>query len=90
MNFQKGNIDILSQLTCVEKENEVLYVFWHALNRHLQCKRQQTSEPEKLKEKINSERFVATLTTMIRKILFGNSQFLGMEFLVILLDPENL
>lgn len=68
----------------------MVYVFWHALNRHLQCKHQQTSKPDqKLKKKINSERFVTTLT-MGRKILFGNSQFLGMEFLVILLDPENL
>lgn len=89
--FQKGSIDILSQLTCVEKENEILYVFWHALNGHLQCKHQQTSKPEKKKIKKENYYNIKIDEKKIKYSTFkyGNSQFLGMEFLVILLDPKN-
>ena len=34
--------------------------------------------------------FVRTLIKIYIWFVFGYSQFLGMEFLVILLDPENL
>lgn len=33
--------------TCVKEEDELLDVSRHGLNRHLQCKNQQTSKSEK-------------------------------------------
>ena len=39
----------LRVLTCIEKHDKLVYVFWHGRNSHLHCEHQQTNEPRQRK-----------------------------------------